>query len=389
WMVQDGLGSVRGVADASGTTLWSGSYGPYGNDFGDVGVSQTPYGFTGEPTNATGLVHLRARDYNPALGIFTALDPFEGMAQRPMSLNGYSWVEGNVANAVDASGKFAQMIIGAIGSSLHLSNIMNSGMCYQQPSPPCSGAITFSECFRICMIDALIPDEIERSAFCNNVCGNCNRTSPTPTPTVGQARLPLDGAILTPYGCNWINSNGSPLRSRDVNPRECDTSGNCRAVAGAPNPVFAPVPEAEVMIVDEDAGALGRFVAIRVDTQYLPGLSLGDGYLYIAYSHLSQINVSAGDGGEPYPIVGDRPLGISGQSGTDSVHLDLMMFFTSTDSDLIVPRQVQAGDETNLHQNFQSFFRLSGIGNYGNYVTVQEVDPLSLWPEMNIPSVCG
>ena len=31
--------------------------------------------------------------YDPATGVFTALDPFEGTMQRPMSMNGYSWVE--------------------------------------------------------------------------------------------------------------------------------------------------------------------------------------------------------------------------------------------------------------------------------------------------------
>ncbi|MCC6614048.1 MAG: hypothetical protein IT320_11270 [Anaerolineae bacterium] len=104
WMVQDGLGSVRGVADNTGVVQWSVSFADYGTPYDEVGTSQTMYGFTGEPTNETGLVHLRARDYNPALGIFTALDPFEGMAQRPMSLNGYSWVEGNVPNLIDPSG---------------------------------------------------------------------------------------------------------------------------------------------------------------------------------------------------------------------------------------------------------------------------------------------
>jgi hypothetical protein len=33
-----------------------------------------------------------------------SLDPFEGVRDRAMSLNGYSWVEGNVPNAVDPSG---------------------------------------------------------------------------------------------------------------------------------------------------------------------------------------------------------------------------------------------------------------------------------------------
>jgi hypothetical protein len=39
------------------------------------------------------------------VGVFTALDPFEGMMQRPMSLNGYSYVEGNPITNSDPSGK--------------------------------------------------------------------------------------------------------------------------------------------------------------------------------------------------------------------------------------------------------------------------------------------
>ncbi|MCA9903417.1 MAG: hypothetical protein KC547_06140 [Anaerolineae bacterium] len=130
WMVQDGLGgSVRGVADASGAILWSGSYGPYGNDFDDVGVSQTPYGFTGEPTDANNLVHLRARYYRPNLGIFTALDPFEGMAGHPMSLNGYSWVEGNAPNSTDPSGDCPVCIVVIIAGGILL------GGCNLQSEP--------------------------------------------------------------------------------------------------------------------------------------------------------------------------------------------------------------------------------------------------------------
>ena len=48
--------------------------------------------------------HHRARDYAPFLDIFTSLDPFEGLHDRPMSLNGYSWVEGNPVMYIDPSG---------------------------------------------------------------------------------------------------------------------------------------------------------------------------------------------------------------------------------------------------------------------------------------------
>lgn len=54
--------------------------------------------------DANGLQYHRARYMNPALGVFTALDPFEGMMDRPMSLNGYTWVSGNPINNVDPSG---------------------------------------------------------------------------------------------------------------------------------------------------------------------------------------------------------------------------------------------------------------------------------------------
>jgi len=104
WMLQDGLGSVRSVVDDSLSVLESRLYEPYGTPFGASGTNQTVYGFTGEQTDANGQVYLRARYYNPSIGVFTGLDPFEGQSCTPMSLNGYSYVAGNVVNAVDPSG---------------------------------------------------------------------------------------------------------------------------------------------------------------------------------------------------------------------------------------------------------------------------------------------
>ena len=86
-MMQDGLGSVRSVVDDSLDVLESRLYEPYGTPFGTSGTNQTVYGFTGEPVDGNELVYLRARYYAPNLGVFAGLDPFEGMAQRPMSLN--------------------------------------------------------------------------------------------------------------------------------------------------------------------------------------------------------------------------------------------------------------------------------------------------------------
>jgi RHS repeat-associated protein len=55
------------------------------------------FGFTGEQTDSSELIYLRSHYYNPALGAFMSLDPFEGVSDRAMSLNGYSWVEWDTA----------------------------------------------------------------------------------------------------------------------------------------------------------------------------------------------------------------------------------------------------------------------------------------------------
>lgn len=81
-------------------------------------VNYTPYGvpdtsiigpaFTGEWRDESEVQYHRARYLSPNLGTFLSLDPFEGMASRPMSLNGYNWVEGQVVNGIDPSGKILE-----------------------------------------------------------------------------------------------------------------------------------------------------------------------------------------------------------------------------------------------------------------------------------------
>jgi RHS repeat-associated protein len=98
----DGLGSVRGMVNAMSDVLSTTTYSPYG-------VPDSPisgFAFTGEQRDTNGLQYHRARYYNAGLGTWASLDPFEGIHERPMSLNGYAYVEGNVVNAIDPSGNF-------------------------------------------------------------------------------------------------------------------------------------------------------------------------------------------------------------------------------------------------------------------------------------------
>ncbi len=102
------------------------NYAPYGAPFGTVGTFASPYAYTGEYTDPSGQVYLRARYYNPAIGTFTALDPVMGVAAVPMSLNGYSYVHNNPVNWTDPSGEFLPVIAviglgilgGAVGGAL-------------------------------------------------------------------------------------------------------------------------------------------------------------------------------------------------------------------------------------------------------------------------------
>jgi RHS repeat-associated protein len=73
------------------------------------GSNQTPFGFTGEWTDANGLLYLRERYYNPALGVFPNPDPFEGIPEQPMSLNRYSYVHNNPVNFADPSGMIREI----------------------------------------------------------------------------------------------------------------------------------------------------------------------------------------------------------------------------------------------------------------------------------------
>jgi hypothetical protein len=73
YLMQDGLGSVRAEVDIDNAVLAMQNYAPYGDPFGATGTFGSDFGFTGEQTDGNGQVYLRARYYNPDMGVFTAL----------------------------------------------------------------------------------------------------------------------------------------------------------------------------------------------------------------------------------------------------------------------------------------------------------------------------
>jgi RHS repeat-associated protein len=104
YFLGDALGSVRQLANNSGEITLTKNYDPYGNNIQSLGAAQTDYGFTGETTDANGLIYLRARFYAPADGRFTSRDTFAGYLNLSQSQNRYIYVHNNPIRYTDPTG---------------------------------------------------------------------------------------------------------------------------------------------------------------------------------------------------------------------------------------------------------------------------------------------
>ena len=105
----DVLGSVVDVTNAAGTSLSWTEFQPFGavrTSGLAAGASATPYGFTGEFTDSTGLVHLRARQHDTATGRFLSIDPMAPLLTDPY-VGTYVYARSMPTAAVDPSGRFA------------------------------------------------------------------------------------------------------------------------------------------------------------------------------------------------------------------------------------------------------------------------------------------
>jgi len=107
YFLADALGSVRQLVDANGSVQMVKNYEPYGEVLSSTGNGVSNYGFTGEWTDSyTGLIYLRSRIYSPSTGRFLTKDSWQGNYTRPLSLNGWNYIEANPVNLVDPSGHF-------------------------------------------------------------------------------------------------------------------------------------------------------------------------------------------------------------------------------------------------------------------------------------------
>ncbi len=100
YLHDDLLGSVRLITDDDGNIVGTSEFDTYGQRLQRAGGTGSAFGYTGNWTDsATGLVYLRARDYDSATGQFTTIDPMVDLTRAP-----YAYVGNNPLATTDPLG---------------------------------------------------------------------------------------------------------------------------------------------------------------------------------------------------------------------------------------------------------------------------------------------
>ncbi|MDO8335744.1 MAG: RHS repeat-associated core domain-containing protein, partial [Candidatus Saccharibacteria bacterium] len=133
WLLYDGHGSTRQLADASGTVSNSYSYDAYGvllQNQADIvrpgytAPQQTNLLYSGENfDSASQMYNLRARMYNPLNGRFASLDTYEGNNYDPQSLHKYLYCHADPVNSIDPTGNMEFSLVSITGTMANIASM--------------------------------------------------------------------------------------------------------------------------------------------------------------------------------------------------------------------------------------------------------------------------
>jgi RHS repeat-associated protein len=116
YFLSDHQGSTRKILDASRVEQYSVDYEPFGKPYATSGPKPDPHKYTMEKRDdPTGLVYLRARQYDPDIGRFVSADPVLGKLSSPQTANRYAYVANNPLRFSDPSGECPNCIAALIG----------------------------------------------------------------------------------------------------------------------------------------------------------------------------------------------------------------------------------------------------------------------------------
>ncbi|WP_191839022.1 RHS repeat-associated core domain-containing protein [Catellatospora chokoriensis] len=105
WLYSDHQGTQQVAVDAATLAVTIRQQTPYGGTRPGSSIPSWPNGrgYVGGVTDPTGLVHIGAREYDPALGIFISVDPIMDLAD-PHQWNAYSYSHGSPVTFSDSTG---------------------------------------------------------------------------------------------------------------------------------------------------------------------------------------------------------------------------------------------------------------------------------------------
>ena len=163
------LGSTMVISDRNGQTVIKYSYGLYGELLcGDPAASRYLYnGKYGVRTEANGLYYMRQRYYNPEIKRFINQDILIGSIENPLSLNRYSYVQGNPANYFDPFGLCpTKKELTTRGIFLTLHTITTVGGVIGTFTPdPVIGIVSNSADILVCIVEGFVTGEFDGLAI--------------------------------------------------------------------------------------------------------------------------------------------------------------------------------------------------------------------------------
>jgi RHS repeat-associated protein len=109
YLHHDQAGSTRLLTGSTGTVTGKCTYGAYGTPTCE-GTTTTPIGYGAQYTNSdTGLIYMRARNYDPATAQFTTRDSWLALTGEP-----YSYGTDNPLTVADPTGRCGLVCIGGV-----------------------------------------------------------------------------------------------------------------------------------------------------------------------------------------------------------------------------------------------------------------------------------
>jgi RHS repeat-associated protein len=124
WYTADALGSLRQTTDSGNDPLGYLNYDPWGVPQGSL---ISPFGFSSELQESSGLTYLRARWYSPVNGTFTGYrwETSESNDRRPYSHHPYAYALGDPIRYIDPTGK---CVTGVVVDTLVCGGLLLAGV---------------------------------------------------------------------------------------------------------------------------------------------------------------------------------------------------------------------------------------------------------------------